>query len=377
MERKKAVKQTKRPKKAPKSFLAECKGKLCFAFDFGEYATKIAVARITSNGIDVRNLLTVENDERSCRIDDSNIKEWRTKLSRVFAQNNLNPSGQIGMCTIGCRQYISRQLSVPFAEEPDLNGLVAYEMSQSLSLDIDSYLFQQRILREYEENGVKMCSVWAAAVSKTLCDNYYNLIESLKLKPLVMDININGVERLLAADSYLHKQAEDKTIAVIDYGIRGTEVSVFENGRYAQGFNIELGEGRLVAAAKNVLGIQIADIHNGNKLIVSPQVIYDILRNAQSSEMAKAFMSVVEEWLTEINTVIQRYNINHPAGPVSGLYLYGGSQQLYWLKAYLEKYLNTPADIISKVDYCTFPKKNASGSTIPQVLNVLDLFLFQ
>lgn len=377
MERKKAVKQTKRPKKAPKSFLAECKGKLCFAFDFGEYATKIAVARITSNGIDVRNLLTVENDERSCRIDDSNIKEWRTKLSRVFAQNNLNPSGQIGMCTIGCRQYISRQLSVPFAEEPDLNGLVAYEMSQSLSLDIDSYLFQQRILREYEENGVKMCSVWAAAVSKTLCDNYYNLIESLKLKPLVMDININGVERLLAADSYLHKQAEDKTIAVIDYGIRGTEVSVFENGRYAQGFNIELGEGRLVAAAKNVLGIQIADIHNGNKLIVSPQVIYDILRNAQSSEMAKAFMSVVEEWLTEINTVIQRYNINHPAGPVSGLYLYGGSQQLYWLKAYLEKYLSVPVAIISKVDYCTFSNKNISDNAIPQFLNVLNLFLFQ
>lgn len=365
-------------KKPPKPFAAEVRGKLCFAFDFGEYAAKIAVGKIAGGKIEVRDLLVVENDERSAKPDETNLKEWRGRLSRALSQRNLSAPGQIGLCTVGSRHYISRRLEIPYAEEQDRQGLVAYEMSQSLSLDPDAYLFQHRVVRTYDKNGVKMCSVWAAALPGDLCDNYYKLLESLKLRPLVMDISVNGMERLLTADRGLRAQTENRTIALVDFGIRGTEVGIYENGRYQESFRVDLGEGRLVAAAKNTLGVQIADIHNGNKLIVPPQAVYDIMRAAQLSEPAKAFRSAVEEWLTEINTVVKRYNLDHAARPVSALLLHGGSPQLSWLKAYLEKNLGIPAAVISSLDCCALSDRvQRSGNTVPQFLNALGLFLIQ
>ncbi len=365
-------------KKVKKTFLAECKGKLCFAFDFGEYATKIAVAKVTKDKVEIKNLIVVENDENHTRIDDSNIKEWRAKLSRVLAQHSLNTYGQIGLCSIGSRGYISRQLEIPYVKDEDREGLVAHEMSQILSLDVDSYLFQHKVKDIYESNGVQMCTVWAAAVSKKTCDNYYELLESLKLNPLVMDININGLERLFAADRGLEAQVQDKTVAVVDYGIRSTEVSMFEGGIYRQGSNINLGEGRLVTAAKNVLGVQISNIHNGNKLVVSPQVIYDILKQAQTSDPARMFMTVVEDWISEINSAIKRYNINHPGKEVEALLLYGGSLQFPWLKAYLERYLDVPTTVVTALDCAAISgKTELTSNTIPQFLNAIGLFYIQ
>lgn len=365
-------------KKRQKPFVAECKGKLCFAFDFGEYATKIAVARLSKGKIEIRDLVVVENDERTSKLDEASMKELRGRILRALSQHNLNPSGQIGLCTVGSRNYINRQMEIPYAEDADRDGIVAYNMSQALFLDMDSYMFQHKVLRTYEKDSVKMCTVWAAAVASSLCENYYRLLESLKLRPLIMDIDVNGVERLLNADARLHTQAQARTVAVIDYGMRGTEIEIFEKGLYREGFHIGLGDGQLTMAAKNVLGVQIADIHNGNKLIVPPQTVYNILRTPHMSETARGFRSAVEGWLTEVNTVIKRYNINHREHPVSSLLLYGGSLQFPWLKAYLEKYLGVPAEIISHSGCFSFPSKlQQPGTLVPQCLNALNLLLIR
>lgn len=371
-------KKPPKSKKQTKSFLAECKGKTCFAFDFGEYATKIAVGKIAKGKIEIRDILVVENDERTAKVDESSMKELFSRISRALAQHNLSTSGQIGMCTVGNRQYISRQFDIPYAEEHDRQGLVAYEMSQSLFLDIDSYFFQHKVLRVFEKDSVKMCTVWAVAVPQTLCNSYYKLLELLKLRPLVMDLNVNGMERFLNTDHALASCAHNSTLAVIDYGMRGTEIEIYEKGQHQEGFHIDIGDGRLVVAAKGVLGVQVADIHNSNKLVVPPQSVYEILKAAQTSQTARGFRSAVEEWLTEINTVIKRYNINHPGQPVSMLFLSGGSPQFPWLKVYLEKHLGIPVNIISTLDCVAFSSKaRLSGNPVPQCINALGLFLIQ
>ena len=361
--------------KPAKKFTDELRGKMCFAFDFGEYATKIAVAKVSKGKISVKHLLVVENDEQNSKIDSSNIKDWRAKLLRVFNQSGISVSGQAAVCTVGSRYYISRRLEIPYAENVDLHGLVAYEMSNSLSLDMDSYYFQYKLLSVYEKNGGKVCSVWVAALQKAVCDSYYELLESLRLKPLVMDININGLARLFAADGGLSDMAKDSVVATVDLGIRSTEVNIFKNGVYVQGANVDIGDGKLVSAAKSVLGVQIADIRNGNKLIVKPRNIYDIMRRTDSAG-ARAFVSVVEEWLTEIYGVVRRYNISYPAEPVSKILLYGGSPQQIWLKPYLEKYLGVPTELVQSLDCCNIPASLVQGSnTFPQCLNAISLLL--
>ncbi len=357
---------------------ARLKGKLCFAFDFGEYATKVVVGKTGKDAAEVRQMLLVENGERKAKLDSGNLKEWKANLSRAFTQNNLNPSGQMGLCMVNSRNYISRLIEIPFADDHDRQGLVAYEMSQSLSLDIDAHLFQHKVMRTYDKDGVKMCTVWAAAVPKQLCELYYQLLESLKLQPAVMDVSANGMERLFAADQTLHAAASQSTVATVDYGMRGTEVNIFDQGRYVLGSFIERGDGKLVAAAKNALGAQISDIHNGNRLIIPPQKVYEIMSKSGQSEMAQLFVTTVEEWLSDINEAVKRYNVTYPSKPIAQLLLYGGSPQLVWLRAYLEKYLRIPTSIVQASDRFQLSGKiDSAGKPVAQFLNALNLLLIR
>lgn len=362
--------------KMAKSFAAMAKGKSCFAFDFGEYAVKIAVGKLNKNGVEVKHLLLLENGERKTQLASANLDEWRKRISRAFAQNGVSPAGGLGLVTVNSRGYISRKLDIPYAAETDRQGLVAHEMSSLLSLEMSSYLFQHKVLRTYENNGVKMCTVWAVAVQKEMCELYYTLMGALKLKPAVLDININGVERLLAGDTHLRETVSRDTVAVVDLGSRSTEVSIYLKGEYVTGASVEQGDSSLVAAAKNALGVQISDIHNANKLIVPPKTVHGILLNPDQSESAKAFRSTVEKWLSEIEQIIRRYSVEHPNAPVSRLLLCGGSPQLSWLRAYLEKYLLIPVELVGPVD--CFRMTGRAGRTeyrAGQYLNALNLLL--
>lgn len=362
--------------KKQKSFLSEVRGKRCFVFDFGDYATKLAIARITDGRIDVKNMFVIDNSPQKPKLEASTVKDWRAAIMRVLNVNSISTLGQVAMCTVNSRHYISRQFDIPYTNEEDRQGLVSFEMSQNLSLDVDSYLFQHKVLRTYESNGVKMCTVWAAALQNSQCEIYYNLMDSLKLRPLVMDVNVNGIERIFAADSSLRAATEHAVVATIDLGINGTEVSIFEDGVFSQGANVDIGDGRLVMAARQALGSRAVDIHNNNKLVVDPQTVYNILRQTDESENAKLFRSSVEEWLSAINTVIKRYNISYPNNRITQIFLYGGSKQLSWLKVYVEKYMNIPTKIIQTLDCCRIPNKMLkAGNTVPQFLNALSLLL--
>jgi len=362
-----------KPKRAKKQdFLTAVRGKQCFSFDFGEYSTKLTVAKVSGQNVQVIKQILIENREHSRTIEEDNLNEWRSKISKALTANHLNPVGQIGVCAVNSRHYIARQFELPQIDDADLAGMASHELSQSLELDMEEHVFQHKVLRTYERNGRNMCTVWAAAVPKSLCRNYFNLLSSLKLKPMLLDVHVNGLESILAADSDLASKSKHNSVAMIDYGLRNTEMYIFSKGNCVQSSNIDSGEGRLIAAAKNALGGHIVDIHNQNKITVPPQQIYEIIKDADTSETAAVFADVVQKWISEINNVIRRFNIDHPGEQIERVFLYGGSQQLPWLKAYLEKLISIPVEIISGTS-CI--RSGGSSEEFPKFLNSAAILL--
>ena len=367
-----APKQKEKNRKVKRlDYFAAVRGKRCFSFDFGEYSTKLTVANVSGSRIQIVKQIMIENRDHSRGIDEDNLNEWRGKILNAFSENKLNPAGQIGICAINSRHYIARQFEIPMADETDLQGLAAFELAQNLELDMDEYIFQHKVLRTYERNGKNMCTVWTAAVSKSLCQNYYNLLASLKLKPLILDVHVNGLEAILAADKDLNAKSQNNSVVMIDFGLRNTELYIFSNGSCVQTSNIDTGEGKLIAAAKIALGAQIVDIHNSNKLTVPPEEIYSIISEAENSESAAVFADVVQKWIVEINNVVRRFNIDHPGQQIEHVFIYGGSQQLPWLKVYLEKLLEIPVEILDELSCFRVPGDSSLASRYLNSASVL------
>ena len=114
------------------------------------------------------------------------------------------------------------------------------------------------------------------------------------------------------------------------------------------------------------------DIHNQNKITVPPQQIYEIIKDAETSETAAVFADVVQKWISEINNVIRRFNIDHPGEQIERVFIYGGSQQLPWLKAYLEKLISIPVELLSGSS-CI--RSSVSAEEFPKYLNSAAILL--
>ncbi len=370
----------KKPQGGEKSkaagFRSRAKGKLVFAFDFGEFSVKVAVFKIKSRTIELRHIFSVENKENLSRIDHSNLRSWRTQIQRALSQHNVVTDDHIAVCTFGGKYFIHRQLEIPFAEEKDRAGLVENEMSQLLALDIGSYVFQHELLDVVGEGDDRKCKVWAVAIPKETCDAALELLRSLKLRPAVMDVHANGVRRFFKADQVIGAQTAGKTAAVIDYGMTNTEMLFLRDGRILADTVLDVGDGRLVSEARNALGARICDPSNPNKLVVSPQEICNILNRAHATAEERSFSGFVEELLNKINTAVQRFDFEHPSEAVSCIYLYGGSPQLGWLVQYISVMTGVPVKIITDTDlFDTEPLMSSTAPDYCAYLNVLNLSL--
>ena len=336
-----------KPKKTG-SLRSAAMGKLVFAFDFGEFSVKIAVFKIKRNSIELRHLFSVENKENLTKLDNSNIKNWRARIQRAFTQRNILIGDHLAVCTVGGKSFIHRQLEIPYADEKDRNGLVENEMSQLLALDPQSYVFQNELLEVIGDGENKKCKVWAVAMPKETSSAAFELIRSLKLKPLIMDIHTNGIRRFLQADESFRASAAGQTVACIDYGMTHTEISFIRDGKLLGNTLIDIGDGRLVSEAVNAIGIRITDNTNPNKIVASPEEICNILNKAHTTAEERAFSAFIEDWLSKINTAITRFNYEHTFDPVNRVYIYGGSPQLVWLVQYISIVTKLPAGLITQ-----------------------------
>ncbi len=366
-------------KKAAKSFRSIASGKPVFAFDFGEYAVKVAVLKLRRNNVEVRHLFSVENKENLSKLDMSNVRAWRSCIQKAFSQRSIIADDHLAICTIGGKNYIHRQLEIPYVDEADRNGIVENEMSQLLALDPGSYVFQHELIsvdEDKEDKEEKSCKVWAVAMPQELCTAAYDLLKAMKLKPVIMDVHVNGIKRFFQADDYIRRESKGQTVACIDYGMTHTEIMYLRGGKLLGETVLDAGDGRLVSEARNAVGFRITDASNPNKIIVSPQDICNILNKAHATPEEKAFSLAVKEWLSKVNTAITRFNFEHQDEPVSRIYLYGGSPQNIWLVQYLASVTGIQADLIT--DSALFNTDTVAGEqeiNLSGYLNVLNLSL--
>ncbi len=362
--------------KGKASFRSTAMGKLLFAFDFGEFSVKVAVLKIKKTGIELRYLFSVENRENLTKLDSTNVRAWRTQIQKAFSSMNIIAEDHLAVCSIGGKAFIHRQIEIPYVEEKDRNGLVENEMSQMLALDTSTYVFQHEVIEVVETGEEKRLKVWAVAMPKETSAAAYELIRSLRLKPVVMDIHANGMRRFLKSDENMLAKNRNQTVACIDYGMTHTELLFIRDGELLGDTLIDEGDERLVSEARNAIGIRCTDPANPNKIIASPQDICNILNKAHTTAEERSFSLYVKDWLSKVNTAITRFNFDHPSDSVQKIYLYGGSPQNIWLVQYLQSVSRIPAEQITKTSL--FNTEALVGSRRPDYsayLNVLNLSL--
>lgn len=147
--------------------------------------------------------------------------EQEPDLRNIIKASGLKAGKTI--VNISDQRLITRIVRVPYMEEKDLASFVEMEAGDFLLVDMDTFDYDYRVLKKFEEEGRDYYSLLLAGAPKSLTEYWINIIQDGGMSPMAIDIYPNTISRLF-------KEVKNVDAAVIDIGHSGTHFTVFEKG---------------------------------------------------------------------------------------------------------------------------------------------------
>lgn len=273
-----------------------------------------------------------------------NIQEMKSIIQGALNANAVKLKDVI--CTLESTDAIKRELVVPAVAPEDLSEMVSYEIGQYLPIDINSYVLQYKIVREFEEENVKKYELLVAALPKEIVHNIYSMLIEMGLDPYALDIHSNAVDKI-AAEYELFNEAsiKENTVAFLDLGHENINVIIAEKGQYK--FN------RL--------------IKNGTK------DFEQLTTELKNIDEISQHLDVVDRWIEEIDKVFKYYTSRSVDNTIDKIFIYGGISVMEGLDTYIHERVNIPVELIKSIDNVEIVAGNEY--TLAQSLNAISAII--
>lgn len=355
---------SKRLKKVNKINTPEKKRKV-IAFDMGSTTIKIVEAMYYKNELTIYKYLKIPTPKGA--IVDGEIKkeeELYSKLKRTLKKNNIN--AKYATCTTNSTLIINREIQIPKVESEEIETVIRYEIQQYLPINLEDYILQATFLGEEEVGGIEKLNIRVIAYPEKIARGYYNFLIKLELKPYVLDVNYNAINKFIniASKNSEFENETKETVAFIDMGASFIDVNIYKDGKLQ--FTRIIKDG----------GNDIDEILIQNNGVNSDELIEFKTKNVDLNEELNSFnvqiKEIVDDWMEKIEKIIQFYKNKNVGNDVNHIMIFGGSSKLNGMEAYMTERLGISTQIkgISKIAFKLSDNKdnddyiNAIGSVI-------------
>lgn len=354
----------KLPKKSIKlNKLTPEKKKKVIAFDMGNFITKIVVGTYYKNDLTIDKFITMETPKNV--IIDGEIKkedELVLRLSEILKKNNIKVKDAI--CTTNSTLIINREIVIPKVEEEEIDTVVRYEIQQYLPINLDDYILQTTILNEENIGGIDKYNIRVIAYPEKIAHGYYNLLIRLNLKPFVLDVNYNAVNKFInyikINNSYEYKLKD--SVAFIDMGANFIDVNIYKDG--------QLDFTRIIKAGRNDINNYFYEM-NGTKFEESEGLKLDRIDLLDETDSANiAIREIVNEWIEKIEKIIQFYKNKSVDNNVKEIIIFGGGSKLKGFEKYMADKIAISTRRIKGVSKVSF-NSNDDGEPIDDFINAI------
>lgn len=289
------------PKKSIKfNKLTPEKKKKVVAFDMGSAIIKIVEGTYYKNQLTIDKYIKMQTPKNA--IIDGEIKkldELVLRIGEVLKENNIKVKD--GICTNNSTLIINREILIPKVEDEELDTVVRYEIQQYLPINLDDYILQVTILNEENVNGVDKLNVRVIAYPDKIAQGYYNLLIKLQLKPYVLDVNYNAVNKFInytpLDNNYEYK--ENDSVALIDIGASFINVNIYKNEK--------LDFTRIIKAGGNDINSYLNEME-GMKFDESEEFKINKVNLLDKDDSKNIEVkNIADEWIEKIEKIIQFY----------------------------------------------------------------------
>lgn len=342
------------------------KGKQLLSVDLGSYSIKFAVGQWTGGSLKVQAmyecLLPEGVYENGTILDENAIVET---ISQFVKTEKIRVKDVV--LTLESSEIIKREMMVDKVDPADQAGLIMFEVTQYLPIDINAYVIQHKVVDEVEsENGLKI-KVLLGAVPREMVEKHFLLIRSCGLNPLFMDLNSNAVEKLLKM-CMKHDYFENQTMALINFGHGYTDVQVYENGEFCFNRLIRMGGNGITQYILKHMNLNSHDAKEYKEKLNVETLLERYELQQKELEQDDFFVLDCYDYLKscfdEINKIFNYYRSRNHGNQIHQVYFYGGSSRFVGLTAWAEEFLGVKTTKLESLTNIEHGVKSVNMSTL-------------
>lgn len=296
------------------------KENLIIGLDIGSHAVK--VCQIQKAGSDYR-LLAVGSAAIPPGAVEDGVLQDPDEVAKAIVElfKNLKiKSKRVGISISGY-SVIVKKISLEVMSDEELADYIIEEAEQYIPFDIDDVYLDYQVIRagsdEFDRSDIML-----VAAKKEVIDDYLDMLQELKLLPVLVDVDGFALENIWECAS-----DRQDNVALVDIGASKMNINIIADGASVLARDVVVGSEQLTNQIANTLEIEF---EKAEKLKLG-----QIPAGEYQEELEEIFTQTCTQWVLEINKAIDLYMANNPDKPLVSLVLSGGGSKVRGLKQYI------------------------------------------
>ncbi|MEG0307762.1 MAG: pilus assembly protein PilM [Clostridium sp.] len=336
------------------------------AIDIGSSEIKIVEGQVKNGKIKVYNMEKVKSPKDI--IEDGNIYNEDSvsiRIKDVMSKSNVKTKNVAIVSSSST--IISRELIVPYVENyNELSNLVHYEIERFLAINLNNYVIQFMRLEEIIVDNLRKQKLFAIIYPKNIIDNYRNLTHSLLMNPYSLDITNNSIKKIKNMATVYNSDLIDKNECAmyLDMGNRTIDISIVnrENLEFIRIMPVGGSE-----ITNYIVSCEHVSIEDAEKIKATK---VDVGINRPGNELNNGVADIIDDWLADLNRIIQFYTNKSNGKKIKHIYLYGGTSKLKGIDEHIAFRTEIDAIKIRTIDNIEF-NNSANTRTVEEYINAL------
>ncbi len=328
------------------------KEQLVTGVDIGSSAVKVCNLQKTGKGYTVIALGSAVIPAGS--VEDGVLQEPEEvgKIIATLFKNLKIKNTKVGISISGY-SVIVKKVNLEIMEEDELAEYISSEAEQYIPFDIDEVYLDFQDLKTGGAGGERT-DVMLVAAKKDVIDDYLEMLQEQKLKPVLVDVDGFALENIWEITT-----EKNANVALIDIGASKMNINIIAGGMSVLARDVVVGSDQLTEQLANALDM---DFEEAEKIKLGLMPIEE-----DRKKVEEIFNQTCTQWVLEIKKAIDLYMANHPDSPLEQIILSGGGSKVNGLISFIEQETGLDVTTLNPFQNMAFNRKKIDPDYIDAI----------
>lgn len=305
---------------------------LTVGLDIGSYAVKVCELKESGNTYKLLSLGSARLPADAVEDGELRDPESVAQVVKKLFDNLKIKCRKVGISISGY-SVILKKINLAVMSEKELEEHIYAEAEQYIPFDLsDVYLDFQDLKTNSEEE--ERTDVMLVAAKKEVVDGYLEMLQSIGLKTVLVDVDAFALE-----NSYEANFGQEGNVVLVDIGSSKMNINIISEGASLFARDVVLGSRQLTEQIHEKIEVAMEDAESIK--------VGALAAGEHQQEVEETFLNTTTQWIMEIKKAIDFYNSNFPDNPLTKIVLSGGGAKVKGLPRFFSDETGLPVELFN------------------------------